>query len=162
MLVINPQSKVERIGFVSPRLKLASPSGILWFVASLGKTADSSLPISSHPFPVELQLPFLVLCHSGCGLAISVSWRSQSRSQALRLSNTPRFLLAQSHLQRDLDLSLRFSRVSRASTDSLSTASPGLCSAHSTQRASAGGCEDSPTFHKKSVRGGKVTLPSTW
>lgn len=85
MLVINPQSKVERIGFVSPRLRLASPSGTRRFVASLRKTADSSLPTSSHPFPVELPLPFLVLCHSGCGLAKSGSWRSQGRSQALML-----------------------------------------------------------------------------
>lgn len=85
MLVINPQSKVERIGFVSPRLRIASPSGTPWFVASLRKTADSFLPSSSHPFPVELPLPFLVLCHLGCGLAISGSWRSQGRSQALML-----------------------------------------------------------------------------
>lgn len=60
MLAINPQSKGEGIGFVSPRLRLASPSGTLWFAASLGKTAESSLPIPHHPFPVELLLPFSV------------------------------------------------------------------------------------------------------
>lgn len=60
MLAINPQSKGERIGFVSLRLKLASPSGTLWFAASLGKTAESSLILLHHPFPVELPLPFFV------------------------------------------------------------------------------------------------------
>lgn len=60
MLAINPQSKGERIGFVSLRLRLASPSGALWFAASLGKTAESSLILPHHPFPVEFPLSFFM------------------------------------------------------------------------------------------------------
>lgn len=74
MLAINPQSKVERIGFVSPRLRLASPSGTLWFVASLGKSAESSLPIPSPTlFLLSSCCPPQCPRHSGGGLAISVS-----------------------------------------------------------------------------------------
>lgn len=75
---------------MSLRLRLASPSGTLWFVASLGKSAESSLPIPSYPFPIELPLPFSVPsslrwwpCH------LSVSWRSQGQPQALGLPILP-------------------------------------------------------------------------
>lgn len=90
MLAINPQSKVERIGFVSLRLRLASPSGTLWFVASLGESAESSLPIPSHPFPAKLLLPSSVSSSLGrwpCHLC--VSWRSQGGSQARGLPIHP-------------------------------------------------------------------------
>lgn len=90
MLAINPQSKVEGIGFVSLKLRLASPSGTLWFAASLGKTAESSLPIPHHPFPVGLPLPFSETPSLG-------RWMLEASGEVpgTQASNTPRFLFVQ-------------------------------------------------------------------